>query len=220
MVWTDPGHGATDFTGMSLGRKFFSRGLIELSPNKTWEGFLGALVFTLIFAFSFTGFCARFHWLVCPADKLTLALHPTLTCDPHTVFRLQTWDLSSILGMDLSGLGPLSGPWELRPAQIHMCSFALFASLVAPFGGFLASGIKRAFGLKDFSSLIPGHGGFMDRMDCQMLMGLFTSVYLAVVIGPQPQVMLFYLRAWPQHASLLACPLYPPFSGLSLSGCL
>jgi CDP-diglyceride synthetase len=44
---------------------------------------------------------------------------------------------------------------------------AFFASLVAPFGGFFASGFKRAFNIKDFGDSIPGHGGMTDRMDCQ-----------------------------------------------------
>jgi CDP-diglyceride synthetase len=38
---------------------------------------------------------------------------------------------------------------------------------VAPFGGFFASGFKRAFNIKDFGHSIPGHGGMTDRMDCQ-----------------------------------------------------
>jgi hypothetical protein len=38
---------------------------------------------------------------------------------------------------------------------------------VAPFGGFFASGFKRAFKIKDFGDAIPGHGGFTDRCsDC------------------------------------------------------
>lgn len=49
------------------------------------------------------------------------------------------------------------------PIQIHALWLGLFASLVAPFGGFLASAIKRAYGIKDFDSIIPGHGGVMDR---------------------------------------------------------
>jgi len=57
-----------------------------------------------------------------------------------------------------------------------------FASLVAPFGGFFASGFKRAFNIKDFGHSIPGHGGMTDRMDCQFLMGVFTYVYYSSLI--------------------------------------
>jgi len=59
---------------------------------------------------------------------------------------------------------------------------AVFSSLVAPFGGFFASGFKRAFNIKDFGHSIPGHGGMTDRMDCQFLMGVFTYVYYTSLI--------------------------------------
>ena len=52
--------------------------------------------------------------------------------------------------------------------QLHALVMALFASLIAPFGGFFASGFKRSFKIKDFGDSIPGHGGMTDRMDCQV----------------------------------------------------
>ena len=30
---------------------------------------------------------------------------------------------------------------------------------------------------QDFADVIPGHGGLMDRFDCQMLMAFFSNVY-------------------------------------------
>ena len=59
---------------------------------------------------------------------------------------------------------------------------ASFASLIAPFGGFFASGVKRAFRIKDFGDTIPGHGGITDRFDCHGLMGIFTYIFLTSVI--------------------------------------
>lgn len=41
----------------------------------------------------------------------------------------------------------------------------LFLSIVGQFGDLVFSAIKRYFGKKDFSNLIPGHGGILDRFD-------------------------------------------------------
>ena len=62
--------------------------------------------------------------------------------------------------------------------------FALYASAVAPFFGFFASGFKRAVGIKDFSNTLPGHGGFIDRMDCITIMSYFTYFFFINVIQP------------------------------------
>ncbi len=40
-----------------------------------------------------------------------------------------------------------------------------FLALLSQFGDLIFSAIKRHFGKKDFSDLIPGHGGVLDRMD-------------------------------------------------------
>ena len=56
--------------------------------------------------------------------------------------------------------------------QLHAVVLAMFASIIAPFGGFFASGFKRGFKIKDFGDSIPGHGGMTDRMDCQVRRGL------------------------------------------------
>ena len=54
LVWT-----ADTFaylTGMKLGRKFFSRGLCEISPKKSIEGFIGSITFTVIVMFLLKAF--------------------------------------------------------------------------------------------------------------------------------------------------------------------
>ncbi|KAI7868182.1 cytidylyltransferase family-domain-containing protein [Spinellus fusiger] len=65
----------------------------------------------------------------------------------------------------------------------HAIVLALYASLAAPFGGLLASSLKRANGLKDFDQCIPGHGGVTDRVDCQLLMPAFTYFYCNYVLS-------------------------------------
>jgi len=70
----------------------------------------------------------------------------------------------------------------IAPVQWHSLILALFSSLIAPFGGFFASGLKRAFKIKDFGTTIPGHGGITDRFDCQIMMSMFTFMYLHEVV--------------------------------------
>jgi phosphatidate cytidylyltransferase len=70
----------------------------------------------------------------------------------------------------------------MKPFLLHSVIMALFASIIGPFGGFFASGFKRAFKIKDFGDIIPGHGGLMDRFDCQLLMGTFVNIYIQTFI--------------------------------------
>jgi phosphatidate cytidylyltransferase len=203
--------------GMIWGRKFIKRPFLSVSPNKTWEGFIGGGICTVIIAWHFARFLAQYTWMTCPTNEIRFQTGH-MECEPDpiflpasTVIPSQMMDLlprgfiklvmSAVVeichereatdgaGAELKLTPCVSGHtlqthhhFELIwrnyiPIQVHAIVLALFASLVAPFGGFLASAIKRAYGVKDFASIIPGHGGVMDRMDCQFLMALYTWVH-------------------------------------------
>ena len=234
-------------SGMLWGRKFISRPFVALSPNKTWEGFLGGFVGTMICAWYLSRYLVQYPWMICPTNQWTLAIHNVdslgkcgideSSMDPifkqaQSVVNPQMFELlprhlvkmiprvvemcSSPIILEPTDGSSSSSPmlltttstdhphnpdghlwispcisgseiqqhhhFELKvkdivPLQIHALWLGLFASLVAPFGGFLASAMKRAYGIKNFDSLIPGHGGVMDRMDCQFLMALCTWVH-------------------------------------------
>jgi len=51
-------------------------------------------------------------------------------------------------------------------------------SITGQLGDLLASFLKRKHGIKDFSNLLPGHGGFMDRLDSTLLASFVFSVIL------------------------------------------
>ena len=48
-------------------------------------------------------------------------------------------------------------------------------------GDLFASAIKRSVGLKDYSNLIPGHGGILDRVDSIIMIAPF--LYFAITLG-------------------------------------
>lgn len=56
-------------------------------------------------------------------------------------------------------------------------------AVIAQAGDFAESALKRRFGTKDASQLIPGHGGFMDRVDGLTTAAIAAGLY-AVIHGP------------------------------------
>ncbi|WWD07853.1 hypothetical protein V865_005960 [Kwoniella europaea PYCC6329] len=175
-----------DVMAYVCGKLFGRTPLIKLSPKKTVEGFVGAFICTLLFGLAWGTFFMRFPYMICPARDLGTNVLSQVTCRPNPVFVWRDFEftgparqiLSTVLGHE-----PPSIPYA--PFQVHVLVMATFASLVAPFGGFFASGFKRAFNIKDFGHSIPGHGGMTDRMDCQFMMGLFSYVYYSSLIRIQ-----------------------------------
>lgn len=102
---------SNDFMQMVCGKIFGKHKIMPvISPNKTWEGFIGGVVGSTI--------------------------------------------LSSVMGL------------MLTPMNLGQCIFAgVVLSVFGFFGDVTVSAIKRDIGVKDTSSLIPGHGGILDRFD-------------------------------------------------------
>ena len=114
---------ASDTAGFLSGRLLGGPRLWpRVSPNKTWAGFIGALVASSIVGALF--------WLAVPGASV-----------------------------------------------VRLAAAGAMLSIVAQAGDFAESAIKRRFGAKDSSTLIPGHGGVMDRVDG--LVAAATAVGLA-----------------------------------------
>lgn len=72
----------------------------------------------------------------------------------------------------------LGANWTLGFVATAGC--ALLASAAGQLGDLLESSLKRHFGVKDSGSIIPGHGGVLDRLDAFVV--VVTLVAMAVAI--------------------------------------
>jgi len=158
---------AAYFCGMCMGNKIIQRPFMALSPSKTWEGFLGALVLTVWYAYSTANVWGSSAFLRCSYPELTVAA-PSGICAADRYF---------VVGSGSSSSGGIN---QISRAQMVGVGLALFAGLIAPFGGFFASAVKRATSVKDFAGWIPGHGGLTDRMDCQLVMAVAARAVFSV----------------------------------------
>lgn len=64
---------------------------------------------------------------------------------------------------------------------LYIILIAAVLSLVGQLGDFSASSIKRYTGIKDFSNLIPGHGGMLDRIDSVIFIAPFAYFLLMLI---------------------------------------
>ena len=61
---------------------------------------------------------------------------------------------------------------------IALAVFGVIISVVSQVGDLSASLIKREYGIKDYGSLFPGHGGVLDRFDSVLAV---SSVLMVLV---------------------------------------
>ena len=117
---------ASDVGGFIFGKIFKGPKLTKISPNKTYTGSLGSIIFTLtvvIFLFSYS----------------------------------------------------------IQYFNYRVVIIALTTSIFCQLGDLIFSYLKRKAKIKDTGSILPGHGGVLDRLDGIFLgvpIGFFTLVYL------------------------------------------
>lgn len=119
--------------GSLIGRhKLFER----ISPKKTWEGFIGGLLFCLGFAVLFCYYCNDF-------------------------FGMNTLR---------AGLGTWMG-------------MAAVISIFGTWGDLIESMIKRNLHIKDSGTIMPGHGGILDRIDSLLLAMPALAIYFVIILS-------------------------------------
>ena len=125
------------FVGVFFGKHKMNE---RISPKKTWEGFFGGVILTVIV-------------LVAWAFILDLA-----SGNSHVVLR-------GLLDIE---------HWY------HVVILALVIPLISTVGDLVFSSIKRHYGIKDFSNILPGHGGILDRMDSLIFAFITSAIYVCI----------------------------------------
>lgn len=144
---------AGDIAAYYVGKNFGRHKLAPIvSPNKSWEGAIASVIASVGVA-----------WLV-------LHFNPEIM-DLVLKFNGVTPQQRALF----SGVIP-------RVSTIHVLAFGILTNIAAQFGDLFESALKRGAGVKDSGTLLPGHGGILDRIDA-LLFAIPVVWYYATQTG-------------------------------------
>ncbi|NMM65686.1 phosphatidate cytidylyltransferase [Clostridium sp. P21] len=113
------------------------------------------------------------------------AFGKTKLCPKVSPKKTVEGSVGGILGSTLS-CGILGYIFNLNGIHIPVYNFFIIGALcgaICQFGDLTASSVKRYVGVKDYSNLIPGHGGVLDRFDSILFSSVIVYYYLTFIIG-------------------------------------
>ena len=70
---------------------------------------------------------------------------------------------------------------DIQVSYVYAIIYGILGSLAAVFGDLCFSIVKRQTGIKDYGSLIPGHGGVLDRFDSMMIVGPLAEALILLI---------------------------------------
>ena len=104
----------------------------------------------------------------------------------------KTWAGAIVGAFAGAVLGLMLGAWTNRLAALFWLGLA--TAIVSQLGDLFESALKRRFGVKDSSGLIPGHGGLMDRLDAFTSASFFAAV--VAILHPRGDYIASGLFQW------------------------
>ena len=149
---------ASDIGAYIIGKKFGRWKMFpDISPNKTLAGFAGACVVPAL-----------------TATLIAFVVNITILHEAPSICRFTP----AAIGDDIKFIDP----FNIMSYQIVFISFFLIG-VTGQAGDLLISALKRKVGVKDTGTLIPGHGGILDRIDAMLLASLVFTVFLIGMKG-------------------------------------
>ena len=151
--------------------------LLSLLPPIFYSSFISlrllenGIYFILLFAIV----CAYFVGRAIGKKKLAPLVSPKKTIEGSIGGSLSAVIILLLLGLvvDLTT--------NLSVNYIALGVYALIASVIDQIGDLSMSVIKRTVGIKDYSNLMPGHGGVLDRFDSYMFVAPFTLIFYTFI---------------------------------------
>ena len=104
----------------------------------------------------------------------------------------KTWAGAIVGAFAGAVLGLMLAAWTNRLAALFWLGLA--TAIVSELGDLFESALKRWFGVKDSSGLIPGHGGLMDRLDAFTSASFFAAV--VAILHPKGEYIASGLFQW------------------------
>jgi phosphatidate cytidylyltransferase len=148
------------------------------SPELGWQAVL--LVLLIVWATDTGAFVSGRYF---GGPKLWASISPN-----------KTW--AGLIGGVLAAAGAawLNAAWVGSGAPVRVVALAMVLAVISQLGDLTESALKRAHGVKDTSRLIPGHGGFMDRVDGLIFAAVAAALYAACANHANPGAALLGLR--------------------------
>jgi phosphatidate cytidylyltransferase len=179
--------------GVTLLTLFTRRPLVESLPAAGISSSgLFLVAFPLSFAVRLHGMPSQGPWLLLFALAITWAADTTAyfvgraigkhPLAPH-ISPKKTWEgsIGGVVGSLI--VGYVASFFSHVPLP-HLLAIAFLGNVAGQMGDLLESACKRSAGVKDSGSLLPGHGGVLDRIDALILCIPVVWYYLVLVNPP------------------------------------